>query len=205
MNGPAPIDGLSGGLELTVAGMRLRPLEDADADDLLAHFRDPRVVEFLDIEAMTSRDEALDTIGWACRLREEGRGLRWAIRDAGGGRFVGTCGFNTLVFERGRRGEVAYDLSPPWWGRGVMAAIMPVLIDFGLVRLGLHRLEAMVTPGNDRSCRLLERHGFAREGLLKGYGFWKGRYFDQIVYGLTRGDGAPTLEADQTAGRSPRF
>jgi [ribosomal protein S5]-alanine N-acetyltransferase len=79
------------------------------------------------------------------------------------------------------------------------------LIDFGLDTLALHRLEAMVTPGNGRSCRLLERHGFVFEGVLAGYGYWKGRYWDQIVYGLTRGSLDPTLKEDQTAGRSPRF
>jgi ribosomal-protein-alanine N-acetyltransferase len=109
--------------------------------------------------------------------------VRGAIRERSGGALAGTCGFNNLVVERGRRGEIAYDLGRRWQRRGVMAEVMPVLIEFGFNRLGLHRLEAMVTPGNAPSCRLLERHGFAREGVLRGYGFWKGRYWDQIVYG----------------------
>ena len=33
-----------------------------------------------------------------------------------------------------------------------------------------------MTPGNARSCRLLERHGFNREGVLRDYGYWKGRF-----------------------------
>jgi ribosomal-protein-alanine N-acetyltransferase len=192
---PAPI----------LPGLSLRPLEDEDAAEVLAHFADPRVVEFLDIDPLSSLDDALSTIGWAKTQRDAGRGVRWAIREAPGGRFVGTCGFNALIFDRGRRGEVAYDLSPAWWGRGIMSAVMPALIDFGLDTLALHRLEAMVTPGNGRSCRLLERHGFVFEGVLAGYGYWKGRYWDQIVYGLTRGSLDPTLKEDQTAGRSPRF
>ena len=69
----------------------------------------------------------------------------------------------------------------------------PRVIDFGWNRLSLHRLEALVTPGNDRSCAVLERHGFTREGVLAGFGFWKGRYWDQIIYGLTRPPAAPTL------------
>ena len=48
---------------------------------------------------------------------------------------------------------------------------------------GLHRLEAFVTPGNTRSVRLLERHGFVIEGTLKDYGYWKGRFWDQLVFG----------------------
>ena len=102
---------------------------------------------------------------------------------------MGTCGFNSLRFERGRRGEIAYDLGVAWWGRGVMAKIMPALVDFGFRGLGLHRLEALVTPGNDRSCGVLERHGFLREGVLRGYGYWKGRWHDQILYSRLLDDG----------------
>jgi ribosomal-protein-alanine N-acetyltransferase len=64
-----------------------------------------------------------------------------------------------------------------------MAELMPVLFDFGYGRLGLHRLEAMVTPGNTRSSALLERHGFQLEGTLRDYGFWRGRFWDQLIYG----------------------
>ena len=203
MTDTSPLEALARRNGLHVEGLVLRLLEESDAPDVLAHFADPRVVEFLDIDPLSTLEDALDTIGWAQTVCAEGRGLRWALRDARDGGFIGTCGFNALVFQRGRRGEVAYDLSPAWWGRGVMAAVMPRLMEFGFDALSLHRLEAMVTPGNERSRRLLERQGFVLEGRLKDYGFWKGRYWDQFVYGLTRAGAGTTLEPDQTAGRSP--
>jgi ribosomal-protein-alanine N-acetyltransferase len=183
----APDPDLAGDLAMAVGDFDLTPLEDADAADLLAHFADPAVVEFMDIDPLASLEEARGIVDWARSQRALGAGLRWAIRERGGGALAGTCGFNALIVERGRRGEIAYDLSVPWQGRGVMSQIMPVLIDFGFGRLALHRLEALVTPGNAPSCRLLERHGFAREGVLAGYGFWKGRYWDQIVYARVAG------------------
>ena len=33
---------------------------------------------------------------------------------------LGTAGFNTIELERGRRGEVAYDIRKASWGQGVM-------------------------------------------------------------------------------------
>ena len=183
----------TGDMALAAGRFDLRPLGASDTEDLLAEFADPRVVEWMDIEPLKDIEEARAIIGWARDQRALGAGLRWAIRDRAGGDFLGTCGFNRIVVERGRRGEVAYDLAFRWQGRGVMAAVLPAVMEFGWRRLDLHRLEAMVTPGNRRSCALLERHGFVREGVLTGYGYWKGRYFDQIVYGLTRASGAPTL------------
>jgi ribosomal-protein-alanine N-acetyltransferase len=179
---------LDGDLDLAVGDFRLKPLGGADAGDLFAHYADPRVVAFMDIEPLSDIEQACQIIDWAMAQRALGAGMRWAIRDDGGA-FVGACGFNRIDLERGRRGEIAYDLGHAWWGRGVMTAILPVIVDFGFGRLAAHRLEAMVTPGNTRSSRLLLRHGFVKEGVLRDYGFWKGRYWDQIVYARLVPDG----------------
>jgi ribosomal-protein-alanine N-acetyltransferase len=160
----------------------MRPLEPDDAPGLLALFGDPEVVEFMDIDPLEDLDEALGVVDWACERRADGLGVRWAIRAQGQDALIGTCGFNTLERDRGRRGEVAYDLARAQWGRGVMSEILPGLLDFGHRGLGLRRIEAFVTPGNARSCRLLERHGFECEGVLRAYGFWKGRFWDQMVF-----------------------
>ena len=182
-------------LELT-AGLEtprflLTPLETHDVPALLTHFQDPRVTEYMDIDPFTRSEEAEDVVGWAENLRAAAQGIRWAIRekaqDGAPGCFLGTCGFNALVYERARRGEVAYDLSPAYWGKGVMAELMPLLIALAAGPLALRRLEAMVTPGNIRSIRLLERHGFEKEGLLRQHAYWKGRFWDQLIFGQVLG------------------
>ncbi len=165
----------------------LRPLVPADAGDLFAHLSDPDVTQFMDIDPLERQEQAVTIIEWAQDLRGEGHGVRFAIRTREDGQFIGSCGFNSIVVERACRGEIAYDLKRAWWGRGVMAEIMPALIEMGFTRLGLQRLEALVTPGNERSCRLLERHGFALEGRLKDYGFWKDRFWDQLIFARTAG------------------
>jgi len=177
---------LTGDLAVRVGPFALSPLDHADVADLFGEFSDPQVVEYMDIEPLIDIEQAAEIVRWSANLRALGAGIRWAIRERESGHWVGSCGFNALVVDRGRRGEIAYDLARPWQRRGVMLQILPAIIEFGFGRLALHRLEATVTPGNARSCRLLERHGFIQEGVLRGYGYWKGRYWDQIVYGLTR-------------------
>ena len=175
------------GCQLRTARFSLTPLCRGDAGALLAHFGDPRVTEFLDIRPLMGLSDAREVIDWAEALRSSASGLRWAIRDGEGG-FVGTCGFHLMTFERGRRAEVGYDLGPTYWGRGVIDEVLPAALCFGYGVLGLHRIEAMVTPGNDRSCAVLERHGFGREGLLRGYAFWRERFWDQILYARLASD-----------------
>jgi ribosomal-protein-alanine N-acetyltransferase len=186
----AVIEVLEGPCKLRAADFVLAPLCDADIDDMFAHFADPRVTEFLDIDPVEARFQAWDLIDWAAAVRAAGTGLRWSIRDEAGD-FVGSCGFHTLTYLRGRRGEIGYDLRADRWGQGVMGQILPAMLDFGFGPLDLHRVEALVTPGNERSCAVLARHGFEREGLLRGYGFWRERFWDQILFSRLRGGVEP--------------
>jgi ribosomal-protein-alanine N-acetyltransferase len=167
---------------ITAGDFDLRPMREGDAPDLLAHFSDPAVTEFMDIEPLTTIEEARSIIHWADGIREFGEGVRFVIRERATGAFIGTAGFNTLEVDRGRRGEIAYDISRDFWGKGVMGVILPRIISLGFEDLGLRRLEAFVTPGNGRSTRLLERHGFVLEGRLRDYGYWKDRFWDQLVF-----------------------
>jgi ribosomal-protein-alanine N-acetyltransferase len=163
------------------ANYALTPLAFSDRADLLAHLSDPATVEHMDIAPLSDLAGAEAIIDWATGLATSGEGVRWAIRDRVGA-FVGTAGFNALVRERGSRGEVAYDVVRARWRQGVMAEVLPAVLDHGFGALGLHRIEAMVTPGNTASIALLERHGFVREAVLRDYAFWKGRYWDQWLY-----------------------
>ena len=175
-------DLLAGELRLGTARFDLAPLTPADAEDLFTAFSDPEVVRYMDIDPHMDVAQSRVVIDWAERQRAAGQGLRCAIRRREDGGFVGTCGFNTLVLERGCRGEIGYDVRRAAWGERVMNEVLPVLMAFGFGALGLRRIEAHVTPGNTWSCALLERNGFEREGVLREYGFWKDAFWDQIVY-----------------------
>ncbi|HEY2358167.1 MAG TPA: GNAT family protein [Phenylobacterium sp.] len=169
------------GAGLASANYQLTPLSGGDRSDLFGHISDASTVEFMDIEPLTDLAGADAVIAWATGLAASGEGVRWAIRDRDGA-FVGTAGFNSLVRERGSRGAVAYDVVRARWRQGVMAEVLPVVLKYGFDTLGLHRIEALVTPGNVASAALLDRFGFRLEGVLKDYAFWKGRYWDQWLY-----------------------
>ena len=173
---------LAGELKLSTARFDLAPLTPGDAEDLFASFSDPEVVRFMDIDPHVDINQTQEVIAWAEGMRAAGQGVRWAIRRRDGGGFIGTCGFNTLILDRGCRGEIGYDVRRDAWGERVMNEVLPALLRFGFLALGLRRIEAHVTPGNSWSCALLERHGFEREGVLREYGFWKDTFWDQIVY-----------------------
>lgn len=178
-------------------GLMVRRLGPTDVDDLFAHFSDPVVTEFLDFAPLSRREEAEDIIAWATDLLNSRSGIRWAIRDAASERFVGTCGFNSIVTSHGSRGVIAYDLSPDVWGQGIMGKIIPFMQEVGFGELRLHRLEACVTPGNTRSAHVLERHGFRHEGRLRGYGHWCDAFWDQDMFAMVAPDWIDSRTGDR--------
>lgn len=79
---------------------------------------------------------------------------------------VGTC----LLFrldENSSRAELGYVLGRRYWRSGLMNEALHALIGQTSHVFGIRRLEAEVNPPNVASARVLERLGFAREGVLR--------------------------------------
>jgi RimJ/RimL family protein N-acetyltransferase len=80
-------------------------------------------------------------------------------------------------------GEVGYWLGRPFWGRGLATAALDAFVPWAARTHGLTRLTARVFAGNDASCRVLEKCGFALEGRLRQAAHKQGRELDVLVYG----------------------
>lgn len=165
----------------------------ADLDAMFALFGDPDVARFTDTGPFTDKGEAQEVIDWISWIFQKRRGLRWALALADDEDvMIGTCGYNH--WDRSNNsGEIGYDLAQEYWGQGLMTEALPPMIRFGFEHMGLNRIEADVTVGNDASARVLQKLGFAEEGLLRQRGFWKGDYHDLRVFGLLREDWSPEL------------
>jgi ribosomal-protein-alanine N-acetyltransferase len=167
----------------------LRRVERHDLPALLAVNGDPAVTRYLPYE--TWRD-GTDAEAWFERVkarREAGAADEFALVHRGLGHAIGSC----LLFHPdapSARAELGYVLARSHWGAGYMREALRAFVDFAFGPGGLRRLEAQVDPRNGASARLLERLGFAREGLLRQRWAMKGEFTDSIVYGLLRSDRA---------------
>ncbi|MDR2932510.1 MAG: GNAT family N-acetyltransferase [Oscillospiraceae bacterium] len=82
-------------------------------------------------------------------------------------------------FEYRTVGEISYHLARDYWGRGLATEAVGAVLAFGTQKLKLHRIEAMVLPGNKASLVVLYKNGFEEEGLLRRHRF--GREFHDAV------------------------
>lgn len=177
---------------LTTPRLRLRGLEEGDADFILAHFSDPEVCLYLkDAEPLTSREQALGLISYFADP-QRARACRWGICLRDTGQIVGTCGF--LHYDAYHHSaEIGFDLAKAWWGRGLMSEALTAVINAAHADLGLNRIWAVVHPGNQRSLATMHRLGFQTEGLARELFLFRGGYHDHYCLSLLPRDwrGAP--------------
>lgn len=177
-------DGLGERLPTLLAdGLLLRSLAYEDAGDVLGLFGDADVVRFMSLEQIGSIDDAKEFISSVHRDFASGRLYQWGIElDR---EIVGTCTLSAID-RKHRRAELGFAVVRRLWGLRIASRAAPAVIEFGFERMCLHRIEAEVDPENSASIRVLERAGFAREGVLRGRYFESGEARDSIFYGLVR-------------------
>lgn len=99
--------------------------------------------------------------------------------------FLGTCGFHCIDLDNNIC-ELGYDLSPEYWSNGYMTEALGAILAFIFENTEMNRVQAFVHTENARSCRLLERNGFSREGIFRDKHFFRGKYYDHFMYSLLR-------------------
>jgi ribosomal-protein-alanine N-acetyltransferase len=112
---------------------------------------------------------------------DAGSALRFAICAEPGGALIGTIGFRSVSVAH-RTAELGYDLHPAHWGRGIATACVRTVIAWGFAERSLVRVQASALDSNDASIRVLEKCGFAREGLLRRYRMVRGEARDFWMY-----------------------
>ena len=182
-------------LSINTARLSLRPLVEADADDLFAIFGDPRVMRYWSTPVWTDHAQALRMVAAdrdALTRRED---LRLGLVLHETGRVVGTASL-FRIDAGNRRAEIGYALAADQQGAGLMNEALQALVDLAFNHeagaafddLRLHRLEADIDPRNTASAASLTRLGFQLEGTLRERWQVGGEVSDSGVYGLLRPD-----------------
>lgn len=119
--------------------------------------------------------------GHLCRL----------ICRAGDGAIVGVANLNNIVWGGLRGGSLGYYAFTPYAGQGYTRAGVTQLLTDAFRRLGLHRAEAAIQPGNDRSRAIVAALGFRHEGDSPRFLKLAGRWRDHERWAITAEEWRP--------------
>ena len=162
----------------------LRPIRGSDAADWYRYLGDREVTALMSSD-YDSQAEIEEIIAYFEASFRDKTAMRWAIAGRADDMMIGDCGFNHFDW-RDHSAVIGYQLSKEYWGGGVMTRAVTSMLRWGFGQLDLNRIEATTNPLNLRSARVLEKHGFVREGTLRDYRFDRGVFRDCSIWGLVR-------------------
>jgi ribosomal-protein-alanine N-acetyltransferase len=122
------------------------------------------------------------------------QGQIWGLRQEEGGHLCGVLRLTDWEHDAGVI-TLGYALSPDLWGKGLMGACLAEqlpLVFAGKLGTPVNRIQAWVLDSNSRSCHLLDRLGFQREGILRRLFHNNLGLHDVCAYGLLKDDPVPT-------------
>jgi RimJ/RimL family protein N-acetyltransferase len=167
----------------------LRQVNESDGAGLFDIFTDDEVTEYYAWDAFTSVEQGHELAARTAEQFRRHEAIRWGLLAAGSSRIIGTCGY-TRWSQENRFAVLGYDLARRYWHRGLMSEAVTEVLRTGFGQMALHRVEATVMAGNTASAALLDRAGFAREGVLRERALKGGVFRDVWMFGITHADWA---------------
>jgi ribosomal-protein-alanine N-acetyltransferase len=117
--------------------------------------------------------------------QQQGRPVHFAIRS-GHDALIGGCGFDGFQVGKSHRAEIGYWLAKPFWGLGIMTAVVRRVCQHAFEEFGLVKITAHVFSHNPASARVLEKCGFHEEGFLRKHYLKDGQFIDARLFVLLR-------------------
>lgn len=162
-------------VEITEAGLALRPWRPTDADDLYRACQDPEIQRWIDVPRPYRPQDAQRFIAGRSRQWAEGTAAAFAVCDPATDRLLGACDLQRIDQDH-QLSEIGYWTAPWARGQGVAVRAVRALARWSFTELNLRRL-LWTSPAGNYPARLVAlRSGFRIEGRLRAADPARGSY-----------------------------
>jgi ribosomal-protein-serine acetyltransferase len=97
---------------------------------------------------------------------------------------VGVIGFQRIDWMN-RNVEIGYWIDAEHQGLGIVTKSCQTLVDYAFNEYQLNRVQIRCATENKKSCTIIERLGFIKEGITRQSEFLYDHYVDLCIYGMT--------------------
>lgn len=101
------------------------------------------------------------------------------------GEFIGEVSLGTVQRGPFQSAFVGYWVDEAHAGNGYVPEAVVLMLRYAFDELGLHRVEAVIVPRNDRSRRVAHKLGFREEGVSERFLQIQGVWEDHVRYAIT--------------------
>lgn len=178
----------------------LREFTVEDWPAVLAYQSSPQYLRYYPAVRRTPRDARTFValcIAWQRASPRSKYQLAITLRDDG--RLIGNVGIRKPSPEA-TVAELGYELAPAQWGQSYATEAASAMLRFAFEHLALHRVHAHCIAENVASARVLKRIGMRFEGRLREDQWFKGRWWDTLLYGILDREWRALPEGDTAQG-----
>ncbi len=153
-------------MQIETLRLALTELSDADARFIRGLLNEPSFLRWIGDRGVRTVEDARRYIGAGpvTMYARYGYGLlRVGLKPDGTP--IGICG--VLKRDGLPDPDLGFSLLPAWWSRGYAYEAADAVMRDARARLGLGRIVAITSPGNDPSIRLLGKLGFRFERMIR--------------------------------------
>ena len=169
---------------LTTERLLLRDFVESDRESVLAYQQDPLYLRYYEWTSRTAEDVRQFIQVFLDQQKQDPRiKFQFAVTLKPTGRLIGNCGVRRDSPDA-YEGDIGYEFDPRFWGKGYATEAARAVLGFGFSQMGLHRISAWCIADNTGSARVLEKLGMRQEGRLREHDYFKGRWWDILLYAI---------------------
>jgi [ribosomal protein S5]-alanine N-acetyltransferase len=171
-------------MEMTTERLKMREFVESDWQAVLAYQNNPLYLRYYEWTGRTP-DEVRAFIQMFLDHQQESPRCKFqlAVTLKTTGELIGNCGIR-LRAASAHEADIGYELDPRHWGQGYASEAARAIVAFGFNELELHRIWSWCVADNLASAHVLEKLGMRLEGRLRENEYYKGRWWDTLMYGM---------------------
>lgn len=171
-------------MRLETERLILREFVKEDWQRVLEYQSDPLYLRYNEWTERTP-ETAQEFVGWflAHQVQQPRIKYQLAVVLKSSSQLIGNCGVR-MAKENALEADIGYELDPKHWGHGYASEAAHTVVDFGFNHFGVHRIWANCNADNTASAHVLQKLDMQLEGRLRENQFFKGRWWDTLIYAI---------------------
>ena len=164
----------------------LRDFVQDDWERVLEYQIDPLYLRYYEwTESDRTSESVQEFVGWFLDHQKQNPRLKYqlAVTLKSNNQFIGNCGIRMDKVDA-VEASIGYEFDPKYWNHGYATEAAHAIVDLGFNNFGLHRVWSWCIADNTGSAHVLEKLGMRLEGRLREKEFYKGRWWDTLMYGI---------------------
>ncbi|HEX9839982.1 MAG TPA: GNAT family protein [Anaerolineales bacterium] len=171
-------------MKLETERLLLRDFVKDDWQRVLEYQSNPLYLRYYEWTERTP-EAVQEFVGWFLNHQSQEPRIKFqlAVVLKSSNQLIGNCGVR-MNEANALEADIGYELDPKQWNHGYATEAAHAIVDFGFSRFDVHRIWSWCVADNIGSAHVLEKLGMRLEGRLRENEYYKGRWWDTLMYAI---------------------